>query len=349
MKKHLITILTTFILTTGCDNDSIESISYDAGAILENIGTNVILTTYTDLDNKAATLLTAVETLQTTPNATHLGLARQAWRDARSPWEKSEGFLFGPVDTKGIDPSIDSWPVNKIDLDAVLAGDATLNKTYIDGLEGTLKGFHTIEYLLWDEDGNKLYSEFTTREYEYLIACVQSLKGATAELKNSWSSDGDNFVANISEAGSAASIYVSQKAALQELVDGLIGIADEVANGKINDPLSQQDLSLEESQFSDNSKADFQDNIRSILNVYQGSYTIDGLGIADFVQAQNAELHTRFLEEIEHAIADIGNIPGTFGEAVFNNAEDVEHAQEAVRTIQQTLEEDIAPLIAKLK
>jgi uncharacterized iron-regulated protein len=94
------------------------------------------------------------------PTEANLANVRQAWREARVPWEKSEGFLFGPVDQQGIDPSIDSWPVNETDLDAVLESGQTLTKSYIDGLDGTLKGFHTIEYLLFGTSSNKQLNEF---------------------------------------------------------------------------------------------------------------------------------------------------------------------------------------------
>ena len=37
------------------------------------------------------------------------------WITAREPWETSEAFLFGPVADKGLDPNMDSWP---LDVDA---------------------------------------------------------------------------------------------------------------------------------------------------------------------------------------------------------------------------------------
>jgi hypothetical protein len=99
-------------------------------------------------------------------------------------------------------------------------------------------------------------------------------------------------VANLTKAGQTGeSIYPSQKSALQEIVNGLIVIADEVANGKINDPFSQQDITLEESRFSANSKADFADNIRSIQNVYLGTFqNTTGTGITSIIKSKNEAL-----------------------------------------------------------
>ncbi|MBK8643800.1 MAG: hypothetical protein IPN15_16840 [Saprospiraceae bacterium] len=105
-------------------------------------------------------------------------------------------------------------------------------------MDGTLKGFHTLEYLIFGKEGNKSIASFTQREFEYLRACSQSLHGATKALYFAWKPDQQNFIANVLRAGEPGnSVYPSQKSALQEIVTGMITIADEVANGKINEPL----------------------------------------------------------------------------------------------------------------
>ena len=336
--------LAATLIIAGCGDSTSgpDTSTADARPVLQNISTNVILATYTKLDATAEHLLEHVIELAEDPNDDILDEAREAWREARTPWEQSEGFLFGPVDTKGIDPSIDSWPVNKADLDAVLGSDATLTKEYIDGLEGTLKGFHTIEYLLFGTGNNKPVASFTARELEYLVGVTRSFKGATAQLVSSWAPTGENFAAQLSNAGNQGSVYTSQKDALQELVEGMIGICDEVGNGKIGDPFSQQDRTLEESQFSDNSNNDFQDNIRSVRNVYRGEYNgTSGAGIGTLVAAKNPALDTRVRAEIDAAIASIGEMTPSFGQAIFNNKGKVEAAQDAILKLKTTLEGDV--------
>lgn len=346
----LFALVSTFCISCNKDDSGNPSVTYDATELLKDVPEAVITATYVKLEQETNSLITAAENLQASPSENNLEAARSAWRLARTPWEQSEGFLFGPVATEGIDPSIDSWPVNTVDLDAVLASTAVLTKDYIDGLDGTLKGFHTTEYLLFGTDGNKQATAFTSREFEYLIAVTQSLHGATDQLQNSWSPAGENFQINLINAGKAGSIYPSQKSAMQELINGMIGIADEVGNGKINDPFSQEDLLYEESRFSNNSKADFADNIRSIQNVYFGTLTtVNGTGLSDFVVSQNSELDVKVKQQIQSAIDKIEAIPGTFGEAVFNNKTAVQSAQDAVRLLQQTLESEVKPLVDALQ
>ncbi|MEZ4911338.1 MAG: imelysin family protein [Saprospiraceae bacterium] len=350
MKVFKVFLLFVLIMAySGCEKD--ELVRDDYKDILENIGYNVILATYAELDAQTLSLASALEDLEVNPTGENLEKARQAWRNARVPWEQSEGFLFGPVDQQGIDPSIDSWPVNQPDLEAVLASPNVLTKAYIDGLDGTLKGFHTIEYLIFGAQGTKDIPAFNAREFEYLRACSQSLEGATRQLYYTWKPDHQNFIANVVNAGQTGftSVYPSQKAALEEIVNGLVVIADEVANGKINDPLSQQNIHLEESRFSVNSKQDFADNIKSIKNAYEGSYkTTDGKGITDIIALKNIGTDTKVRQQIDAAIEAIESIDGTFTTAIFDARPSVQNAQQKVRDLQLTLESEVLPIISNL-
>jgi uncharacterized iron-regulated protein len=349
MNKTLILGAMTLILAA-CSKKPTENPEpeNDYRPVLENAA-RIVVQTYRDLDSTAAALHWACQALESSTTQATLDAARQAWRDARVFWEQSEGFLFGPVDTRGLDPAIDSWPVNKIDLDAVLAGSAKLTPEYVDALEGTLKGFHTIEYLLFGENSTKTPAQFTARQFEYLSACAQSLRFATTALYQAWAPEHENYAAKLIQAGSN-NVYPSQKNAIEELVNGLVIIADEVGNGKINDPFAQMDLTLEESQFSNNSKADFADNMRSIQNIYTGRYRfIAGPSLSDWVRKNNPALDDKVRAHINDAITSIENIPGTFSDAIFRHRAEVGAAQQTVRDLLEVLQAELLPYFRNLK
>ena len=331
---------------TGCGNDDdddndvavvSEDEAFDASTTLDNYANTIILATYTDLDNKAGELLGAVQALEAATNQAHLELAQNAWKAARIPWEQSEAFLFGPVDTQGLDPALDSWPVNRVDLDGVLGSGQALTAASIDALEDTLKGFHTIEYLLFREGNQRKAEDITPRELEYLAASTENLKTKTAQLAKAWAASGENYAGEIANAGTTSTIYKSQKDAMQEMVNGMIVIADEVANGKISDPFNEKDTTLVESQFSFNSIADFQNNIRGIQTVYAE--------LSKFVNGANADLDARFKTEVQTAIDTIGTIPDPFRDSITANRGAVQAAIDAVSTVQTTLENDILTLV----
>jgi uncharacterized iron-regulated protein len=352
MKKLLVLIcLGSSVLFTACSKDD-GPITQEANytEVLNNLGQNIILETYKALALKAAAMHTAVETLENNPTQANLEAARLAWTAARSPWEQSEGFLFGPVDQEGLDPALDSWPVNVTDLENVLNSSNALTINFLSQQEGTLKGFHTIEFLLWGATGQKQLGSFTTREFEYLTAASGLLAENTGQLYDLWNPTGGNFIANVLNAGNGSAIYISQKSALEEITNALLVIADEVGNGKINDPFSQKDLSLEESRFSANSKADFADNMRSVRNIYTGQFGTFGNGnsLSDVIKAKNAAVDTELTAAIETAIQSIEQIPGTFSTAIFDHPDAVAAAQAAVRNLQSILESKVLPIVSNL-
>ena len=343
-------VIVTLIISSCTGSQKQEDTNTDYKPILKELTEQVILPTYSSLATNAAALTTSTNLFTDGITSEELEAARASWRKTRSPWEMSEGFLFGPADTRGIDPSIDSWPVNTTDLEKVLASSDSLTKDYVKALDGTLKGFHTIEYLLWGKEGNKTAEDFSAREIEYLTACSQVLTDDTKLLESLWNASDQAFASEVIYAGEGGNeVYKSQKSILLEFANGMLDISDEVGNGKINDPYEQKDLKLVESRFSKNSKQDLFYNITSIKNIYFGIFEgTKCLGISDIVAPIDASLDTQIKSEIDAAIFSIDAIPGTFSDAVFNNGPTIEAARQNVRKLQATLETKLLPLVSNL-
>jgi predicted lipoprotein len=345
--------LLTFASCSDNDEDSeiIDPNKSEFSDVLTNLSLQVITETYKQLNTNAGALKSAVESL-TIGDETQLQAVKDAWVATRAPWEESEGFLYGPVDTDGIDPAIDSWPVNVNDINNILNSGNPITSSSLES-NNEARGFHTIEYFVWGLDGNKAADALTAREIQYLKAATENLESQTQDLYNGWLASEGNFAANFILAGSSGSIYASQKGALQEIVEGLTIIADEVANGKIEEPLNGNAGSAkpeaEESRFSNNSKLDFANNIRSIQNIYLGDFNgTSGEGLTDIVALTNATLDTSLKSAISNAISAIEAIPGTFTDAIENNRGAVEKAQTKVAELKALLESKLEPFISSL-
>ncbi len=337
-------------LFAGCDSGSDpDTPALDLAPVLANVGQNVIVATYGDLNDEAAALEAAVAALAAAPTPAALGAAQQAWRDARAPWERSEGFLFGPVDSLGIDPSIDTWPVNETDIQNILDSEAEITPAFVAARTDTgLKGFHIIEFFLFGADGARTAESFAERELAYLSAAATVLADDAERLYTAWAPDGGNYVANVLDAGAPGSQFDSGKDAVQTFSGAVVGIADEVGTGKMQGPL---DLGLfeVESRFSGNSKADFQNNIRSIRHVYLGDYDGNaGPGLTDLVAEIDPDLDARVRTQTDAAIAAIAAIPGDFRDAITENPAAVEAAIDATVDLKTTLEEVDARLADEL-
>ena len=342
---------------TGCSDNAPTNGNTDEDSsalssnVLTNISVNVITETYSDLYQKASEMNSIAEEI-TVGNDAKLQELKEAWQNTRAPWEKSEGFLYGPVDTQGIDPSIDSWPVDVNAINNILSSDNEITPELLES-NNEARGFHTIEYFIWGLDGNKPAGDLTERQIEYLQAATQNLKQKTQQLYSGWLSSEDNYAANFINAGETGSIYSSQKAALEEMAEGMAAIADEVANGKIETPLNgnngEAKPEAEESRFSNNSKLDFANNIRSIQNIYLGDYSdSQGKGLTDIVSKTNPELDNRVKIAITDAIQAIEAIPGTFTDAIISNRSQVESAQNKVAVLFQILHSEVSPFISSI-
>ena len=271
-----------------------------------------------------------------------LPAVQHAWRDARVPWEQSEAFLFGPVTDNGHDPFLDTWPLNVTDLEAIIASDADIATVE---LADDVQGFHALEYLLFqDMNGNTdpaaivaaLHNDERRRAYARRVA--NEFVGHTEALRDSWDPDMGNFVAELASAGHGSMTYDSETAAMQTLLEAMIGIAAELHDAKLGAPSPAE----EESRYSNNSRIDFLNNVRSINNVYEGRFDQSdrtSMGVTDFVVNQNPALDAEVRMAIRDAKAAIIAIPEPFGQSITAHPDAVAKAIEAAKALETKLGE----------
>ncbi|GIU48396.1 imelysin family protein [Shewanella sp. KT0246] len=376
-----LTLVGTLAACGGSGSDSDDSNTVDpvvpetgftfaATEMITNLTDDVIVAGYADLAAQGDALLLATQKLLNSTSQADLVAAQEAWKDARKPWEQGESHIFGPVDSLSIDPHLDSWPLNTTDLQTQLDSNTGFDAETIKSWNDDVQGFHTIEYLLFGDgvaDNTKLITELTTAEREYVIALAEVFRDYAVQLDDAWQVSHNPQDTNalpyadlLKTPGSDNNtIYSSELAVIEELINGMIGIVDEVGNGKIADPfgdsLANADTSKVESQYSWNSLTDFADNIQGVRNVYHGEFTgsADKQGIIDFVAAADSTLSVRISSEIDDAILKIQAIAGSddmpFRQAILDEAgrTRVETAVTALTTLQTSLESDVIPLLSE--
>ena len=381
LKKSLIAVTLSAIVLSACGGGSSSpeavtetpvvdtGFSFTATEMITNLTNDVIVSGYLSLSTKADAFHLATLTLINTPTEENLTAAQQAWRDVRIPWEQGEAHIFGPVDALSIDPHLDTWPLNTSDLQALLASQSGFTAEQVKLFNDDVQGFHTMEFLLFGDgvaDNEKSISEMTALEREYLGATAEVFTEYAKSLSDAWTVSYDP-----SDSNSPAykdllltpnnDVYASELGVVEELINGMIGIIDEVGNGKIAEPfgtsLTTTDTSLVESQYSWNSLADFSDNIQGVQNVYRGEFVngADKQGLIDFVNAADSELASKIDEQINDAITAIKAIAGDnnlpFRQAI-NDADArvrVQAAIDSLTLVQASFETDVLPLLSKWK
>ena len=91
-----------------------------------------------------------------------------------------------------------------------------------------------------------------------------------------------------------------------------VGIANEVGTAKIANPFAAGDIAYVESPYSYNSITDFQDNLRSVRNVWYGSTngSVAATSFAKFFEAVGKQ--TTVESATLNAIGKIGAMPAPF-------------------------------------
>lgn len=314
-------------------------------AIADQYLDNTVGITYTNLAANAEQLVLDLAAVQDSKTDANVLKACETFLEARAWWEKSEAFLFGPASDFGIDPHIDSWPLDRDGLVAQLHNTSHIESMAAeDGDEWAgnhlgpeLLGFHGIEYILFADGQPKAASVIPADELIYAIAVAGDLRNKCYQLEVSWLGDkapaahiekvedlelnctvggGDNsYSENMRNAGKAGSTYRSMTDAMQAIIDGCASIVDEVGTQKIGKPHTGEDPNYIESPYSHKSIIDFYDNMISVQNSYMGG--IDGRrdeskSIHAYIAKVNPSLDKKCTAAIEGALAAISAMKAPF-------------------------------------
>jgi len=318
--------------------------------VLTNLVSNVIVPTYTDLADDVEDLEKTLNGLTVNSiSQSQINKACEDFKDARENWERSEAFLMGAASDFDIDPTIDSWPLNR----------SLLLNYFNNGMndemleDATILGFHALEFILFrngqnrkvgELQGNDTYVSFQkitgAQELAYAQTICTLLKQRCFQLQVSWegettananrvavvkaagldytTANGLSFGENLTKAGvsGSKSTFPTLKAAIAQVLSddegSCVGIANEVGTAKIANPFSAGDIAYVESPYSYNSITDFQDNLRSVRNVWLGSLngSAASTSFAKFFQAVNTPVGVE--AAVNDAIKKIGEIPAPF-------------------------------------
>ncbi len=335
---------------------------------------HTVIPTYEDMADNAILLYDQCVTIREkfdkgTLTDADIVTAGNYWKASRKSWELSEAFLYGPASDHNIDPHIDSWPLDKSAMDALLADIRAGKNWSVENHGGYgLLGFHAIEYVLFELTDNDTQSKshatttYTAEELDYLVAVAEDLRNQCVLLESCWAGDdaiseqkqqlleeaelgyNDNYGWMMINAGQAGSRFKTYQEAVEEIIQGCIDIVDEVGNTKIGRPhmgSTVDDRNYIESPYSLNSIEDFQDNIRSVQHAYCGSKSSDA-SLSDYIKSQNSNLDTRVRNAIENTITVIGTIPEPFAKNATGG--EAANAIEACNELQTILNEVMTQL-----
>ncbi len=333
------------------EQDALSVAADDLSAIKESVIANYadgVFATYSNSLAAAERLNAALQFLVETPSAGAMEAARNAWREARTPYLQTEAFRFygGPIDHEetGVEGLMNAWPMDEAYVDYVegnaeagLINDAAtypeISKDLLvelnekNGEANISTGYHAIEFLLWGQDfdadgpGARSFEDYSTaanadRRGDYLLAVGDLLVEHLQMLKSEWNpKTEDNF--------RAVFLSLPPDEALHDIFTG-IGVLSgfEVSGERLAVAYETKEQEDEHSCFSDNTHVDMIEDARGIQNVWAGRYeltggeVVEGPGLNELVAAKNEALADRLGEEIDATLAAAEALPVPFDQAI---------------------------------
>lgn len=205
------------VSSSGSDDETEEEEGVDLSDVVDTYINDVVYPTYTNLADATTDLYEGLVDMQEALEAGTLSQSDiddvcETFLSARAYWEASEAWLYGPADQFGIDPHIDTWPLDRSELASLLGSDelrANLEGdiedaiVYISEQNGEVShlGFHGVEFILFRDGENRTVADLegvedddafsgvtVTGAYEltYAIAVAGDLRDWTSYLEVAW-------------------------------------------------------------------------------------------------------------------------------------------------------------------
>jgi len=300
---------------------------YDRTAFLNNIGVNIIIPRYLDLQTKMATLTNSSTAFTNAPSPATLATAQADFLAAYKSWQTVSQFAFGPADVNGlVTTQINAFPTNTTTIESnVTSGTYDFTSATSPGF----KGFPALDYLLFSrtltsQQISDLYTNSSNRK-KYLTDVVANLSSLVSTTYNQWIS-GTNYLA-VFKALSGTDVSSSTSALLNQMAMEL----DNFKNYKLGIPLgaynavgsgssyNASDPTESEGYYSDSSLALMKQSIISMRDFYIGKTLAgkDSTGFDDYLIAiGDASVNTTILNQFNTVISAVDAIPESYSQSL---------------------------------
>lgn len=285
--KRIIWILAGALAFWGCDSTQNEGPNqdFDRKALLENMANDIIIPSFSTLQQRSTAMEGAIRTFVATPTASNLTAAQQAWEAAYLAWQSCNSFNFGPGELPIFGTLVDNIGIFPVSTSKIENNITTQNVSF-DNFDRDARGFLALDYLLFDLEGNdRVLSKFanaTRRQYTLLVA--QDILTKVTAVRAGWDSYRSTFVSNDgTDAGSSTSVLYNE----------FVKSFEAAKNFKVQLPAGQRagqtspEPTRVEAYYSGKSMLFLEAHLTAIQHIWEGkkSNGQDGVGFEEYLQA----------------------------------------------------------------
>lgn len=254
----------------------------------------------------------------TNPTTASLTQLRDNWKNAFLQWKEVEAYNIGPVQSSFIHTTIHRYPVNTSSIEDFITANPNSTPRDIQNIGANIKGYGTLEYLLFENDNATTLNLFTMNTQadsrsNFLNALSQNLLSQVQQTFQLWETYEVDFETTL-ESGIDGSF--------NKLGNAIIAHLETIKSRKLNPVLDTNPVTPEnlEARRSLQSKAALNANIWVIEKLYFGTSSND-FTLSSYVKEglQNQELDERIRQSItllKNSIVELPdpieeNLPGS--------------------------------------
>lgn len=237
IKMYLLFLLAAFSFACQSPQDNSCATDFNQLDLLENIGKNIIIPSYTRLSDASTTLETKTNLFLANPSTNSLDSLRNQFQKTWLAWQAAAIFEFGPAANEELRSYCNNFPANIVRIqEGINTGTYNLSTPAYS----YARGFPALDYLLYGENKTaaEIVNSFTTgsqasNRQQYLKNVALLIKQKTLTVHNSWRAEGANYLHTFTTTKG-----VANGKPLSDLINQWNKNAELIKNERLGNPIS---------------------------------------------------------------------------------------------------------------
>lgn len=276
------------------------------------------------------------------PTISNLLETQNAWKNAFLKWKEIEVFNITPIQNTFLNSRMHTWPVNDTEIENRIITATIQNSLDVNGIGATIKGYGTIEYLLFHSTDSIIIEEFTitqniTERKNFLHAIAQNINLLAIELQEIWINLENEFKTNL-ETGVNGNF--------NRIVNVTIAGLERVQVLKLEEFLNNiTDRTLFEAHYSELSKDAIRSNLDAIYLTYTGDFNNqEGYGLEEYTNLilKREDIDSEIQTAFNDAYNSLSNINDPIENTIASNITSIEILKEDIQDIVRLLKVDFS-------
>ena len=348
IKLLLPLLILVLLLATACASEPPPS----QRDVLVSLADDLIVPRFQAVGTETGQLRDALHSLCADPDVDTLASARTAWRDARTPWLRSQSMWFGPVMQRRSRILVDWSPIDPERIETTLAKrESVLPDDVREFFGSTQRGLGAIEYVIFDDDAAVLASlgEPGGIRCQYLTALGDVVADEMSGVLADWTGDGSGNDGYAGYFKGTAGVALVEQQAVDEVVRTSVFITRSINDMKLGKALGadggQPDPSAIPGAGGSNAVADLRNQVLGMQDTYLGAGTEGALGVSALVQGVSADADERMRRHFTAALAAIDGLQEPLQSTVVSDPEPARLAHQRIQELQRALNTEVVSLL----